>query len=309
MIATNAGICGERMSDRPLTRADFIEYEDWLRHCHEGGILPDQDDKDFSGISGRGYYANLMGAIHGHDRRSYRRAWAGHGWSELISPEQYRKAYQAIGLANCLGKVLDTSIDISWSTVHVTSDLTVAAHQKRFFDLVHRWLERNGEVPMLLWVLERGKKMGLHTHALTYLPRHLRKSFREFASRSLAGVVGRRLVPKPTATLLIQPRDGRSWKSQWVRYRYMMKGTKPRHGVVATKRLGVSRALDQRALADWLTRNQPPPALIEPAAALRMDDCFISYHREMENEDARKEWNARNGIVQEKTENPFSINW
>lgn len=181
-------------ADGGLTREDFDSQEDWLRYCHEGGIDPTEGDDRFSGISGSGYYATLLGSVYGQTRRIYERAWLHRGLTTGVSAPQFQKAYRAVALANCLGMMMNTSVDIAWSTVNIRGDLSVNARQREFLDALRRWFDRNELPAAWIWVLEQGAKLGLHSHLLIHVPDHLTSRFRRYATETLARLVGGQLA-------------------------------------------------------------------------------------------------------------------
>ena len=169
----------------PLTRADFADRESWLRHCYYGGIDLARED-DFEGIAASGLYGRRLSAIYGSTELDFLRTWAGWGVSRSIKWRQFVKGFEAVAFANCLGIVLDSSIDITWSLQGLTSDLTVAARQKSFLDAIHRWFDRHDTRAAYLWVMERGRRRGLHTHINIHIPPTLTDEFNTYANATLA---------------------------------------------------------------------------------------------------------------------------
>jgi hypothetical protein len=306
--------------DHRLTRDDFSDNESWLRYCHEGGIDLARDNENFAGVAGGGFYGSLLASIYGHTAREYGLTWAGWGRTNAIGYGQLCKAYRAVAFANCLGLVMDTSVDITWSLQGITSDKAVGECQQAFIDAVRRWLDRNDQWAAYLWVLERGKRLGLHTHMLMHLPERLSGPFHEYSTATLSRIVRGPLVrTKEMKTLLVQPRRGVDTTPQWIRFGYMMKGVDPRlswpddraisgyltlaeraglgprdEGEVSVQRLGVSRALNDSAFARWRALNDFPDMTISQDGPPLYDDRFQRWHRE-NAETLRQPLETRNG--------------
>lgn len=288
--------------ERPLTRDDFADREGWLRHCHEGGIDLAHENGGFNGVRGEKHYAAMLGIIYGQSRRAYEHAWAQWGVSRSLRARQLYKAYHAVAFANCLGRVLDSSLDITWSLQGIRGDHEVLRHQTAFLDAIRRWFDRNDEWAAYMWVMERGDRFGLHTHINLYIPPNLAERFRKYAAATLARIVGGPLVDaNGIRTMLIQPRDGRNVIGQWARFRYVMKGLdagvmwfdranpqasltfKERanmrisfEGEISVKRMGVSRALDDSARRRWSMLNEFPDMTIKEEGPL-FDDRFLRW--------------------------------
>ncbi len=288
----------------PLTRDDFPDKESWLRHCYEGGIDLAREDS-FAGVAGTGLYGHRLGAIYGPSRRAYQRTWEGWGTSAVLRTQQVKNAYKAVAFANCLGWVLDSTMDITWSLHGIVTDLDVAAKQRAFLDAIRRWFERNGMEAIFMWAIERGNRHGLHTHINLCVPRHLHEEFERYAKQRLARVVGGALIDQPDQkTTKIQLRDARNIVGQWRRFAYLMKGSDKAfmwldkanpaksitleqrlgqrvsfQGMVSRKRAGVSRFLDNASRREWAAINAFPDMTIHPVGPL-FDDRFLQWSHE-----------------------------
>jgi hypothetical protein len=287
--------------ERPLARGDFSCAEQWNRHCHEGGELPwcDQEETGWKYPSGTGYYSDLARAIYGPTERAYARTWEGYGVTDHLSFEHFERAYRALALANCRGRVLDMHISISWSTVGVESDISVFDLHQRFLELVRKWCVRVGVWPAWLWVLERGARIGLHTHMIIAIPPALRRDFVLYAKEAAATVSPVPLLDTPQSkTIFIVQRPTENVDRQWWHFRYLFKGLRPDlvkvspskaltpfaaiaairlrgQGEVSVKRFGVSRELDEATLKRWSAFHRLPE--MNPVAANVPSDL---YHRQ-----------------------------
>lgn len=270
----------------PLTRADFLDEEGWLRHLHEGGLPPWTEGEEgavYTPPQGSGEYAQRTRALYGSDEEAFRLTWEGYGVTDFLSVEDFVRAYQAVALANCRDRVLDFHLTVSWSTVGITGDREVAAYQGLLVRLINEWFASFNCWPSLLWVLERGDKYGLHTHMLLGTDPVLTHAFWPF----LQTVVGRVIAPRvPLRTessktsLVVWDRQG-GIRKQWATLRYMFKGAARNagwltpgstfrflrdvaglqleyEGEVTVQRMGVSRGLDTEAVAAWRNAVQLP---------------------------------------------------
>jgi hypothetical protein len=315
---------------RPLTRDDFDNLEDWYRYCHGGGIEPFDPDKPFGQLSGNGFYGSLAGAIYGHTRREFQRAWEEWGKGDHIEFDDLKKAYRAVAFANCLGRIMSSRLDITWSTVGVAADLAVAARQRDFLDWMRRWLDRHAGWAAYLWVLERGSQRGVHTHLLFYLPPGMGKKFRTDASRALERVVGCKLVDRPREKTLRVRARGQELAAQWYRFAYMMKGLDPHTGwrdadeqtgiytyakrvglrtrstgMIEGKRVGVSRALDDASFRRWREVNEFPDMVIRRAESSLLHDGYYGWFQENRDRIVQPA-ETRNGNRPRETETSIS---
>jgi hypothetical protein len=294
---------GVDFGEQQFTRADFDSHEDWLRYRWQGGLEPVDDLSQYGGVSGGGHYAALTAAVYGPTRRSYQLAWEGWGSSDHIEFEDVAQAYRAIALANCRGCVMTTRVDITWSTLDLTNEIIIRDHFRAFLDWMRRWLDRHADWPAYLWTFELGKSRGLHTHMLVYVPDDLGTVFRREAKRVLSEIVKRPLLETAQSeTMRIRPR-GPDINTQWIRFRYMMKGIDPRlgwpqsdgdhktvaertgikpkdSGLVLGKRVGVSRELDKESQKRWAALNPLPDMSIGPWGEYLYGNRFLSWHIE-----------------------------
>jgi hypothetical protein len=275
--------------ERQLTRDDFADNEGWLRHLHDGGLFPaERHGVPFEPQRGGGHYASLYRAINGHTEREFARAWLAWGWSAFITYEQVVKSYHAAIYANAQDRVLNAFTTITWSTVRVESDVLISACHDRFLEGLRKWHEQFGIELAAIWVLERGRRRGLHTHVLLNIPKKLEKQFAVWVERNVQTIVGVPLLKtEDSSTVDVQVRGDRDLNGQWGWLRYIWKGIDPnegwRHpakrnegvtlaqvlgvrtefqGEVDRKRLGVSRNLDVAAVGKKWAEGLPPIPVI-----------------------------------------------
>jgi hypothetical protein len=295
----------------PHTPADYDSREDWLRHCHEGGELCFDPEKEFRGISGSGYYAALAGATYGHTRREFQHAFEDYGTSTRIRPSQFKRNFRAVALANAIyGKVLNTTIDINLSTIGITQELTIARLHNEFLDWLRRWLARKGVPTLYVWSLEISKGGALHAHILVHVPPELAINymtaltgttpFRVHAEAALEAIVGKPLLRKPkSCTCRIRHRSTERTSNQWFAFQYRMKGLAgcktealnrfgmhrvSGQGRILTKRTGVSRLLDQKIYREIAALNKLPSFDLGSPGDRPYDDRYIKWHREFADE-------------------------
>jgi hypothetical protein len=291
--------------ERQLTREDFDDLEDWLRYRWQGGLDPVDDLHQYRGVSGGGHYGALTAAVYGPTRRLYQVAWEGWGSSDHVEFKDVSQVYRAIALANCRGCVMTTRVDITWATLGLTNEILIRSHFTAFLDWMRRWLERHAGWAAYVWVFEYGGTYGLHTHMLVYVPEEEGEGFRREAKRVLAAIVKKPLLETPQSeTMRIRPR-GPDINTQWIRFRYMMKGIHPRlawpdghspggyklladragiklkdGGVVLGKRVGVSRELDQESYNRWAAVNPLPDMSINPCGEYLYGNRYLNWHIE-----------------------------
>ncbi|TXM95374.1 hypothetical protein [Methylobacterium sp. WL116] len=219
----------------------------------------------------------LHQAVFGSNRQANGRAWAGHGASEYLTSSQFRKGYNAIAYANCVGEVMNAFISISWSTAGIVAPDAVMAAQIRYLELLRKWLLHRGVQPAWVWVIENGKTYGLHSHILLRVPHHMREAVKFQAETAVATIAARPLKKprrgtKGDQTVHVICRRDNNIRAQWRLYRYISKGLKPttrelnpelrakqiriekvgglklrRQGLVVRQRLGVARGLSTQS--------------------------------------------------------------
>lgn len=289
----------------PLTRDDFDTLEDWLAHCRRGGVDLETAIAGFRGIDAPGFEGALAGAIYGHTPHEFGRAHAGWGRTNKIEVKNYTRAFRAVALANCLGCMMNTTVDITWKTVGLENDILIAKRHIKFLDWGRRWLSRRGQGLKAVWVLERGSRYGVHTHILMHVPDELwndrrkpdRKTFTEKAEDVLEEIVGTKLLrTADSSTMMIRHRTGEDFYHQWKRLVYMMKGVGKAvseeqrvalrlsrtsdEGEIMSKRIGISRALDQAEFRRLSLMNDFPPMTLGEAGDWPTDDRYIRWYHQ-----------------------------
>lgn len=266
-----AGEVYEPGEARPLTRDDFPSTEEWLRYRREGCF----DDRDYESNSGNGPESQLYRAIYGHTLRRFQVAWEFRGTSYAITEKKFADTYAAVAFANRLSVVLNMHVTIAWSTIGVVDDIDVNIANRRLLDAIGRYFDKTLKIGRYwIWALERGKKRGLHTHLVVYVPLIAYNDFCEMLERSVKTITGKQpLVTDTSSTICVRKaREALDFNSQWNWFRYLMKGlrsddimsdwrkrskldrlassariTPEDEGEVRTKRVGVSRCIDRAA--------------------------------------------------------------
>lgn len=312
----------ERVSEDRLSREDFSTKEDWLRYCHEGGLDPYEEGA--RELRGGGTYEQLLAGVFGSTRRTYERAWQARGLSTKLSAAQVKKAYRAVAFANCLGRIMNVPMTITWSTVGKADEAQVAACQHRFLELVRKWLHARKAPALWVWVLERGSRRGLHTHLLLSVPDEFKIAFRGAAGPMLETAIRRPLLNTPASkTMKKEMRSALAVVPQWEWFKYIMKGVdrnlgwklqggeplffhaklnvKPSNeGATQLKRVGVSRNLDDASFARWRSLNEFPDMEINAdSGALygsRFYDWFLENRTALALPKKEAEEQAKTGI-------------
>lgn len=220
--------------DRPeyhLTRSDFFCDEDWRRHCLEGGFDSRAErGRGYVPASSSGHFGRLYNAIHGWEPAEYPvRPYRQGG--EHLTADQYVDAYEAVATANVLGQVLNAHVVVAWGTVGLSEEVDVAEATERFLEGFRKWTCKVGVPGCWFWVLERGRRQGLHLHLLAHLPRGYREDFERWAARAIGRISGREpLKTEESRTLLVRiERDEVAF--QWRTFRYLFKGLRPGSGI------------------------------------------------------------------------------
>lgn len=150
-----------------------------------------------------------------------------------ITYPQFCDAYEAFAVANCCGLILDTRVDVSWSTIGIEGEERVRAAHEGFVGFLETGL-RSWQTPLAcVAVLEVGPTRGLHTHYTLSVPVPAEekeaaanaKVFEDMCERSLLfGARRSQLNKLPSMkTLNVEVGTG-NLASQWERFRYVMKG-------------------------------------------------------------------------------------
>lgn len=156
-----------------------------------------------------------------------------YGHSQFITAEEYGRAVTAVHTANLTGLVLNAFLTISWTTLQIDDDADIERAHTHFLELMRHWLAGRRIPVAFVWVVERGPKIGLHSHYLFHLPKGHTLPFRAWISaQALRTVSGK--VP-----VVMEAEDGRvstvrfrreaddAVDFQFRQFRYMMKGLDP----------------------------------------------------------------------------------
>ncbi len=229
-------------------------------------------------------------AVFGRNPRENSRALGSWGLTQALSTKQFRQGYEAIALANCFGGVLNTFLSITWSRVGITETAEVAEAHGRYLELLRKACSAQRIPFALVWVIENGRRHGLHSHILMVMPKARKPWLRKQVELAVETISGRSVHWRlGTRAVRILHRHDRDVTAQWRLFQYMMKGmvapkerrlidpeqarvpmpvqhaarVKLRNqGVVATKRFGVSRNLDRKNVATLRDRYGITPSAL-----------------------------------------------
>lgn len=172
---------------------------------------------------------------------------AGQRVSHGITYSEFCDAYEAFAFANCCGVVLDTRVDVTWSTIGLVSEAMVARAHRAFLELLGVRLGQMTVSLTYVAVHEVGTTRDLHTHYTMFVPPGLAKPFERICATSLAAAAKRTLnLARDSRTLNVDVGE-QSVSSQWSRFRYVMKGVSPNAALPAAAGEPVSIPLWQFA--------------------------------------------------------------
>lgn len=238
-----------------LTRDDFETQEDWARYLHEGGFGQEIDGRGrLVPHQSRGHYSQLRNAIYGGEPGPANATRSGPSTTTGVTAYDAQKLYFAMAFAAWHSSYLNCHIVVTWSLVGVVADKDVATAHQRLMDLIRRWLQRGGSEGQFVWVIERGRKRGLHSHILLRMNPSEAFELRQWLYRAVARISHKDAVPK--TTIFVRPSALFNGEAQWKFWgKYFLKGsdgtwllrslTHTKEGVFTGKRVGVSRSLDE----------------------------------------------------------------
>jgi len=266
--------------DGPLTREDFESADDYARYCRESGIEAFRKKRYPSAwlTHGVGPNVDLMRAIHGAAEPEQLKAQASWGVTKSINDRQFKNAYNAVAFANRNGRVMNVHMTIAWSTVGIVADEELADLNEKFLERFRKWCDARELPRAWIFVLERSKERGLHSHILASVPRDGyadgKAGLTNWAKGCIKNLTGRVPLQKrgeKTKTIVVRHKD-ESVQLQWKWFRYVMKGLAPNltrrdsedrrkvrllknvagvrarpQGTVTTKRVGSSRVIGAKA--------------------------------------------------------------
>ncbi|CAO4181169.1 hypothetical protein [Methylorubrum extorquens] len=269
-----------------------------LRFVREHGLEPeDIGRRNWVGAHDDDAEVVRHQAVFGRSPQEHSRAVGSWGLTQALSTKQFKQGYEAIALANCFGNVLNTFLSITWSRVGITEPAEVAEAHRRYLELLRKAClscrDEDGKrcVPYgLVWVIENGRRHGLHSHILMVMPKARKPWLRKQVELAVETISGRSVHWRlGTRAVRILHRHDRDVTAQWRLFQYMMKGMvvpKERRlidpeqarvpmpvqqaarvklrsqGVVATKRFGVSRKLDRKNVAAVREHYGLPPSAL-----------------------------------------------
>lgn len=256
-----------------------------LRFLREHGLEPeDIGRRNWVGAEVNDPEVVRHQTVFGRSTQEHGRAVGNWGLTQALSTKQFRQGYEAIAAANYLGNVLNTFLSITWSRVGITEPAAVAEAHRRYLELLRKAClscrDEDGKkcvVYGLVWVIENGRRHGLHSHILMVMPKARKAWLRRQVELAVETISGRNVHWRlGTRAVRILHRQDRDVIAQWRLFQYMMKGLvvpKERRlidpeqsrvpmpvqqaarvklrsqGLVTTKRFGVSRNLDRKNVA------------------------------------------------------------
>lgn len=225
--------------------------------------------------------------------------------SAAITYREFVEAYQALAFANCLGHVVDTALDVTWSMYGIKAEHDVAETHARLLEKVSQWLEERGLPALYIWTIEVGATFGVHSHITLYLPLAQEAPFRSFLAAALPEPVFDPASAPGALPFKLQVNAGETTYHQWRRFRYMLKSVDPRvdldglealpgrptlvaqcgikhcfGGFMRIDRLGVARVLRRDARLSNYANALPPATTTGNDAAPAFDDRYLEWSRD-----------------------------
>jgi hypothetical protein len=204
---------------------------------------------DHSEVSPPGYCENVLASA--SKGKTQRRKT-----SRYISGRQAMNLIEALDFADAIGCPLNFSVDISW--VFFSGSVDDRTRFARWQQRLSKWTSRRDFPLTMIWTREVGKRGGVHTHVLLYVPPWLMESgdFQRDFRRALVRAFEPEGGPHDAARAL----NIQSAYSPDGKLRYNLKGIDPKHaeklGVDASdqdqgdldgKRVGCTQNINARA--------------------------------------------------------------
>lgn len=145
-----------------------------------------------------------------------------------ITYAQFCDAYEAFSYANARGLIMDTRVDVTWSSMGLLTEVDILAAHRSFIDLLAARFQQAGMPFACVAVFEVGATRGLHTHYTMHVPQsYYATAFEELCETTLICAVGRKLTKSDGNRTMNVDLGSSSIVSQWQRFRYVMKGVSP----------------------------------------------------------------------------------
>lgn len=214
---------------------------------------------------GSGIYGRLVRATFGEPpkKHSVRQPFQQVDDREYLPFRGVRRLFNAGSYAVALGRPLNEFWTLAWKLGGVERDAAGAACFDSMKAALRKHCRAAGLPDEMIYVHEKGREFGFHTHVLLHVHAQDRRELRAFAGRHIAGLLGERALETRT-----RAEDGRTMKLfshrtasgqrlenqiafQWEEFRYMMKGVcegerVPEVGRGLRPRLSICRAFDLR---------------------------------------------------------------
>lgn len=106
--------------------------------------------------------------------------------SWFLTEQDFASLYAAADFASAFELWFDTTVSISWRLMGAKTPKEVASAFEAFTKCLRDWLERRCLPTAWVYAHECGRRVGLHTHMILYLPGEAspyRKEFRAWAKQ------------------------------------------------------------------------------------------------------------------------------
>jgi hypothetical protein len=142
-----------------------------------------------------------------------------------LSGPDWERIYEGIAFANRLGAVLNVHVTIAWECAGIWGDDRVSGALVQWTEGLRKWCRARKHPCHYVYVHERARDQGLHTHLLTAVPHDDKDRFQGWAFRYLQRIAGHGHLP--VNAICVRHRGDRDVQRQWLWFGYLMKGLSP----------------------------------------------------------------------------------
>ncbi|MDO8775121.1 MAG: hypothetical protein Q7K57_41720 [Burkholderiaceae bacterium] len=137
--------------------------------------------------------------------------------------------YGAVAYANSMDIVFNVHVTISWRLLgRESASKAESALSTLFIRQYDQWCRDKGITCYWIYTNEGSEKVGLHTHFMTSIPRHMLSDFREYMSRRMKKInLLEKLNENACKIEVPRYRDPRRLCGQWRQFQYLCKGLDP----------------------------------------------------------------------------------
>ena len=142
-----------------------------------------------------------------------------------LSGQDWTRLYEGIAFANRLGSVLNVHVVIAWECAGIWGDDRVSGALVQWTEGLRKWCRARKYPCRYVYVHERARDQGLHTHLLTAVPHDDKDRFQGWAFKYLQRIAGHGHLP--VNAICVRHRGDRDVQRQWLWFGYLTKGLVP----------------------------------------------------------------------------------